>query len=105
MAPAAGRRGDLVAQRRRRTHIAGSGNVFVRVLITGTSGQIGGALHHHPPPGAELRTLTHAELDISDDRGVEAALAAFRPDVVINAAAYTAVDRAEDEFDLAAAIN
>ena len=77
----------------------------MRVLLTGASGQIGGALAERPPANTELRALTRAELDISDDRAVQAALAAIRPDIVINAAAYTAVDRAEDEVELVTAIN
>jgi dTDP-4-dehydrorhamnose reductase len=77
----------------------------VRALITGTSGQVGDALRRHSPADAVLRALTRAELDISDDAAVEAAITAFRPDVVINAAAYTAVDRAEDEVDRATASN
>jgi dTDP-4-dehydrorhamnose reductase len=77
----------------------------VRVLITGTSGQVGTALHRSSPAGMEVRALTRAELDIGDASAVDAALAAWRPEVVINAAAYTAVDRAEDEPELATAIN
>jgi dTDP-4-dehydrorhamnose reductase len=77
----------------------------VRVLITGTSGQVGGALRGSSPAGTEVRAPTRAELDIGDAGAVDAALAAWRPEVVINAAAYTAVDRAEDEAELATAIN
>jgi dTDP-4-dehydrorhamnose reductase len=75
------------------------------VLVTGASGQVGGALQERAPANTQLNTLTRAELDISDDRAVETVLATIRPDVVINAAAYTAVDRAEDEVELARAIN
>jgi dTDP-4-dehydrorhamnose reductase len=53
----------------------------------------------------EVRALARTELDISDAAAVDAALAAWRPQVVINAAAYTAVDGAEDETELATAIN
>lgn len=77
----------------------------MRVLITGTSGQVGTALRRSPPAGMEVRALTRAELDIGDATAVDAALAAWLPQVVINAAAYTAVDRAEDEAELATAIN
>jgi dTDP-4-dehydrorhamnose reductase len=77
----------------------------VRVLITGTSGQVGTALRRGSPAGMEVRALTRAELDISDAAAVDAALTAWRPQVVINAAAYTAVDRAEDQAELATAIN
>lgn len=49
--------------------------------------------------------LDRSDLDIVDARAVDAAVAAIRPDVLINCAAYTAVDRAEQEADLAHAIN
>jgi dTDP-4-dehydrorhamnose reductase len=75
------------------------------VLVTGASGQVGGALLERLPANTELKTLTRAELDISDDRAVDAVLAAIRPNIVVNAAAYTAVDRAEDQVELARAVN
>jgi dTDP-4-dehydrorhamnose reductase len=77
----------------------------MRVLITGASGQVGRALTLCVPPDIDLRALTRAELDISDAGDVRAAVAVFQPDVIINAAAYTAVDKAESEPDLTRAIN
>jgi dTDP-4-dehydrorhamnose reductase len=77
----------------------------VRVLITGASGQVGSALRRHPMPSAQVQSLTHAQLNISDAAAVESVVKLFRPDIIINAAAYTAVDRAEDEPQSAAAIN
>jgi dTDP-4-dehydrorhamnose reductase len=77
----------------------------VRVLLTGASGQVGTALRQDRPEGIQLAAFTRTELDITDDRTVDKTVADFRPDVVINAAAYTAVDRAEDEPELAAAVN
>jgi dTDP-4-dehydrorhamnose reductase len=77
----------------------------VRVLITGASGQVGSALRRSAPCGAQLRALTHGELDISDAASVSVVLRDFAPEIIINAAAYTAVDRAEDEAQLATAIN
>jgi dTDP-4-dehydrorhamnose reductase len=77
----------------------------VRVLLTGASGQIGTALREDRPEDIQLAAFSRTELDITDDRTVEKTVAEFRPDVVINAAAYTAVDRAEDEPELAAAVN
>lgn len=58
-----------------------------------------------PRFGHEVLALSHAELDISDSRRVEQRIAGFRPNVVINAAGYTAVDRAESEPQHAAAVN
>jgi dTDP-4-dehydrorhamnose reductase len=77
----------------------------VRVLITGAAGQVGSALVRSVPPGTELHALTRKQLDIGDARAVHAAVAAFRPQIIINSAAYTAVDTAESELFLADAIN
>jgi dTDP-4-dehydrorhamnose reductase len=76
----------------------------VKVLLTGAGGQLGRAavrvfVRH------ELAARTHAQLDVADAAAVEAALAELRPDAVLNAAAYTAVDLAEDEREAAYRIN
>jgi len=76
-----------------------------RVLVTGAAGQLGRALIAASPAQWQCRGLTRAELDLGDARAIERLIAAERPDLVINAAAYTAVDRAEAEPDLAMAIN
>jgi dTDP-4-dehydrorhamnose reductase len=75
------------------------------VLITGASGQVGRALVRSVPHGIELHALTRENLDIGDARAVHSAVAALRPELIINAAAYTAVDKAESEPFLADAIN
>lgn len=77
----------------------------MKVLITGAAGQVGSALVRTASPRTELRALTSRQLDIADADAVVAAVAAFRPQVIINAAAYTAVDRAESEPEPAAAAN
>lgn len=77
----------------------------MKVLITGASGQVGSALLTSAPSGVELRALTHTQLDIADARAVHAAVKSYRPQVIINAAAYTAVDKAETEPFMADAIN
>lgn len=69
----------------------------MKVLITGAGGQLGQALQGSAPAGSEIVGLTSSELDIADGVAVEACLDAFRPDILINAAAYTAVDKAEQE--------
>lgn len=57
------------------------------------------------PDGTERIGLTHGEVDIADAAAVARAVQAHRPDAVINAAAYTAVDAAEDDRDAAFAVN
>ena len=66
-----------------------------RVLITGAGGQLGKALIAAAPPGIRLKSVTHAELDIADPAAVEIVWREFAPDLVLNAAAFTAVDEAE----------
>lgn len=75
------------------------------VLLTGGSGQVGSALRRSVPGGIDLRAPTSAELDITDADAVRATVEEIRPQVVINAAAYTNVDRAEDDEASAFAVN
>lgn len=77
----------------------------MRVLIAGAGGQLGRALQATAPAGMDLVAPDEAAFDIASDAMVAAAMAEHRPDVLINAAAYTAVDRAEQEADAAHAIN
>ena len=69
----------------------------MKVLITGASGQVGRALLKTRPNHLEVRALNHSDLEIGDSAAVRRAVQAFAPEVVINAAAYTAVDKAETE--------
>jgi dTDP-4-dehydrorhamnose reductase len=57
------------------------------------------------PQATQLIAVTHSELDIGDARAVDGFVASTRPDAIVNAAAYTAVDRAETEADLAQLVN
>ncbi|MCP5207424.1 MAG: dTDP-4-dehydrorhamnose reductase [Hahellaceae bacterium] len=78
----------------------------MKVAITGASGQVGSELVKLAKArGYQVFASDSAELDITDAAKVSSSLAAARPDLVINAAAYTAVDKAESEAELAAAIN
>ena len=77
----------------------------MKVLLTGASGQVGRALQSSAPADAEVHAFTRAELDISDAKAVRLAMTAFAPAVVINAAAYTAVDKAEAEPQRAETVN
>lgn len=77
----------------------------MKVLITGAKGQLGQSLQATAPQGANLVCLGSADLDISLAQAVTDAVSVHRPDVIINAAAYTAVDRAEQDQERAFAIN
>lgn len=77
----------------------------MRVLLLGAGGMLGHALGRACPSPVTLTSYTHADLDITDPGKVEGALVGSRADVVINAAAYTSVDRAEQEAAPAFAAN
>jgi dTDP-4-dehydrorhamnose reductase len=80
-------------------------NSSLRVLLTGASGQLGQALLASCPAGVNLIPVSRAELDLADARACHALVSEQRPDWVLNAGAYTAVDRAESEPELARAVN
>ena len=77
----------------------------MRALILGAGGQVGRALAETVPASAQAIALGHAECDVRSARDVERAISHAGPDIVFNAAAFTAVDRAETEPEEAAAIN
>lgn len=70
----------------------------MKVLITGATGQVGRALALCvPPQNSQAVFLDRARLDLTDERAIARTVADLEPDVVINAAAYTAVDKAESD--------
>jgi len=78
----------------------------MRIAVTGKTGQVATALlERGPRRGAEMIAVGRPELDLEAPETVVAALAATRPDVIVSAAAMTAVDRAESEPEHAFAIN
>ena len=77
----------------------------MKVLITGATGQLGRALTKVAPAAVVATALDRRHLDITDEAVLGRKLDELRPDVLINAAAYTAVDKAESDRDRAYAIN
>ncbi len=77
----------------------------MRVLITGANGQLGGALQRLAPAWAGINAIDVDDCDLTDVAMLRARLVVEAPDVLINAAAYTAVDKAEGDEGLARAIN
>ena len=83
----------------------------MKVLLTGATGQLGQALIATKPPGVELIATSRSggagllALDLANPEACRAAVQAHCPDWVLNAGAYTAVDRAESEPELAHAVN
>jgi dTDP-4-dehydrorhamnose reductase len=72
-----------------------------RVVVTGAGGQLGVELLQRAPENVEVIAMDRATLDIGDAAAVLASILDLRPAVIVNAGAYTAVDRAESEADAA----
>lgn len=77
----------------------------MRVLITGANGQLGGALRGTAPAHAALNAIDVEDVNLADESMLRSYLAVETPDLILNAAAYTAVDKAEDDEEVARAIN
>jgi dTDP-4-dehydrorhamnose reductase len=77
----------------------------MKVLVTGASGQLGRALLACAPSDMEVIAATRNDLDIGDSPAVANVLRAEQPDVVVNCAAFTAVDLAESQLDQAETVN
>lgn len=77
----------------------------LKVMLTGKDGQLGKALVDKIPAGIKVVALGRQDLDLSNKEACRNAVLEHRPDWVLNAAAYTAVDRAESEPELAMAVN
>lgn len=77
----------------------------MRIIVTGTQGQLVTALRERATDAAEIVALGRPRLDLLNRDGLRAALFDARGDVIVNAAAYTAVDKAEQEEELAFRVN
>ncbi|CAI1951104.1 dTDP-4-dehydrorhamnose reductase [Serratia entomophila] len=77
----------------------------MKVLLTGSKGQLGSCFCDRLPAGWDVLATDSDSLDITDLARVKQVVADYRPDAIVNAAAYTAVDKAETENELAARIN
>lgn len=75
------------------------------VMITGAAGQLGYELQRTVPAGASVLAVDIDTLDLTNATAVDAFVAAHRPSVIINGAAYTAVDKAEEQPAIAEAVN
>lgn len=76
-----------------------------RILITGSNGQVGFELRRALAPLGEVVALTRRDVELADPASLVAALDRHQPDLIVNPAAYTAVDKAESEPALARAVN
>lgn len=77
----------------------------LRWLVTGAGGQVGSDLVAVLGPTDQVTGYARADLDVTDGAAVDAAVEGLRPDIVVNAAAYTAVDAAETDEEAAYAVN
>lgn len=77
----------------------------MRILLTGVNGQVGWELQRTLAPLGEVIAADRGRLDLADTARIGRSVAAIAPDLIVNPAAYTAVDQAESEPDLAQRIN
>ena len=68
----------------------------MRIAVVGARGQLAAAVAHECAPAHEIVALAHADLDVTDDAAVAAAMDRIRPDLIVNGAAFNDVDAAED---------
>jgi dTDP-4-dehydrorhamnose reductase len=76
-----------------------------RILLTGSNGQVGRELQHALQPLGKVLALDHSMLDLANPEAIRHTVREFKPDLIVNAAAYTAVDRAESAQELAMVVN
>jgi dTDP-4-dehydrorhamnose reductase len=77
----------------------------MKILLLGSTGQVGWELNRTLLTLGELTALDYPQIDMADPKSIRSVVAEHKPDLIINATAYTDVDRAETERDLSMAIN
>lgn len=77
----------------------------MKILLTGKHGQVGFELQRALVPLGEVHAVDYTECDLADAAAISSLVRAVKPDLIVNPAAYTAVDKAESEPQLAHAIN
>lgn len=78
---------------------------MTRILVTGKTGQVGWELQDALAPLGSVIALDRGGMDLADPDSIRKAIREARPDIIVNAAAYNAVDKAETESGLAAQVN
>ena len=76
-----------------------------RILLVGKNGQVGWELQRTLAPLGEVRAVDRQSMDITDPDSIRQVIRDNRPGLIVNAAAYTAVDKAESDVDRATAVN
>ncbi len=77
----------------------------MRIVVTGTTGQVVSAILSATPSDVKVTALGRPDIDLADPGSLRGPIVAARPDIILSVAAYTAVDKAESEPDLAQAVN
>ncbi len=77
----------------------------MKILLLGNTGQLGSELNELLPQLGDLTALDYPQMDMADEDGLRALLREISPNLIVNATAYTAVDEAERDVELAEAIN
>lgn len=77
----------------------------MKILLLGATGQLGQELKHALSASSEIKAPARTNVDLANNGSIRLAIASFRPDIIVNAAAYTVVDKAESEQELAFQVN